>query len=79
MLIDRQDQVINLCEMKYSAAPYAIDHELADELQYKKERFIRTTKNRKAIHITMITTNGLLHNAYAGEVQCEVTADELFG
>ena len=65
--------------MNYSAASYAIDRELADNLQYKKERFVRATKNRKAIHITMITANGLLHNAYAGEIQCEVTADELFG
>lgn len=79
MLIDRQDQVVNLCEMKYSAAPYAIDKELADSLQYRRERFIRATKNRKAIHLTMITANGLLRNAYAGEIQCEVTADELFG
>lgn len=78
MLIDRQDQVVNLCEMKYSSAPYAIDKEMSDSLQYKKDRFIRATKNRKAIHLTMITAYGLLRNTYAGEVQCEVTADELF-
>ena len=78
MLIDRQDQVINLCEMKYSSAPFAIDKQMADSLRYKKDRFVRTTKNRKAIHITMITANGLLRNVYAGEVQCEISADELF-
>lgn len=32
----------------------------------------------KALHLTMITVNGLAHNAYWGMIQSEVVLDDLF-
>ena len=44
----------------------------------RKERFREITKTRKALHLTMVTINGVVHNAQWGEIQNEVTAEQLF-
>ena len=78
LLIDRNDQVINLCEMKYSLSEYAIDAEYEQKLRNKKSAFIDATNTRKAVHLTMVTTFGIKANAHSGIVQNEVKLDDLF-
>lgn len=78
LLIDRKDQVINLCEMKYSLSEYAIDAEYEQKLRNKKSAFIDATNTRKAVHLTMVTTFGIKANAHSGIVQNEVKLDDLF-
>lgn len=78
LLIDRNDNVINLCEMKFANDQYAITAEEDARLRRRKSIFQSATKTRKAIHLTMITTYGLVHNAYWNNVQSELTVDDLF-
>jgi AAA+ ATPase superfamily predicted ATPase len=78
LLIDRNDDVINLCEMKFTKAPFRIDKEYDLALQRKREIFKRKTKTQKAIHITMVTSSGLEDNSFAQDIQSQVTADDLF-
>lgn len=78
LLIDRSDDVINLCEIKYSKAPFQITNTIDASLQNKRERFIQETDTEKAVHLTMITTMGLSDNPYAWDVQSVVTMDDLF-
>jgi AAA+ ATPase superfamily predicted ATPase len=79
LLIDRNDNIVNLCEMKYSIDEFVIDAAYDKQLREKRASFIRETKTRKAVHLTMVTTYGLTHNAYWGNIQSEVTAEDLFG
>lgn len=78
LLIDRRDQIINLCEMKYSTQEYEITKRYNDEMQERKELFRSKTKTRKALHLTLVTTYGVKPNAYSGMIQSEVTMDDLF-
>jgi hypothetical protein len=78
LLIDRRDQVINLCEMKFSMHPFTIDKSYAQSLQNKVAVFKSETGTRKAIYLTMITTYGLARAAYSSMVQNELTMDILF-
>lgn len=78
MLIDRADNVINLCEMKFASQAFTIDKSYNEALRNKISRFQQVTRTRKAIHLTMVTTCGVTHNAYWNQVQSEVTADQLF-
>lgn len=78
MLIDRNDQVINICEMKYSLSEFVIDSSYERKLRNKKAAFIDATNTRKAVHLTMVTTYGIRHNSHAGIIQSEVTIDDLF-
>jgi hypothetical protein len=78
LLIDRNDQVVNICEMKYSLSEYAIDATYERDLRRKKTVFVDDTNTRKAVHITMVTTYGLRQNTHSGVIQSEVTLDDLF-
>ena len=78
LVIDRKDQVINLCEMKYSNSAFAIDQEYAMRLAARRQRFIDETGTRSAVHQTMVTTYGLVRNAYDRDIQSEVVLDDLF-
>lgn len=79
LLIDRADNVVNLCEMKFSDGPFTIDAQYARELAAKARAFRRETGTRKSILLTFITTYGLTGNAQATQlVQNELTMDDLF-
>lgn len=78
LLLDRNDRVINLCEMKFYNGEFTISRAYSENLRNKKCRFIEETGTRKAVHITMITTYGVRHNEYWNDIQSEVTADDLF-
>ena len=79
MLIDRNDQVITLCEMKYTKQRFTIDAEYDEVLQNKVWKFRKETATRKAVHITLITTVGLTQNEYFDDVQNVVEMNKLFG
>ena len=78
LVIDRDDGLVNVCEMKFCGKQYAI-REVDDlSVRNKKAAFLRATETRKAVHVTYVTTFGLVRNAYANSVQSEVTLDDLF-
>ncbi len=78
LLIARADRTINLLEMKYANTPYLISKSVMESLKRKASDFQIETKTRDAIHLTMVTPYGLSWNAYAGEIQSQITADDLF-
>lgn len=78
LVIERADQIINLCEMKYSQSEYSIDKAYDLVLRNKKAAFLAETKTRKAVHTTMITTYGLKRNMYQAGIPFEVRLDDLF-
>jgi AAA+ ATPase superfamily predicted ATPase len=79
LLIDRKDDTINLCEIKYSAGHFLIDSKYAAELRNKTEVFKSVTGTRKNVFVTLITTFGLFRNEYVTElVHSEVTMESLF-
>ena len=79
LLIDRRDQVVNLCEAKFSLGTFIISKDYAEKLREKISVFKTVSKTRKAIFLTMITTFGLERNKHATAlVQNEVVMDDLF-
>jgi hypothetical protein len=79
LLIDRRDQVINICEMKFAMAPFGITKKYADAIRNKIGVFKADTGTKKSIYFTMVTTFGLVQNEYAKSlVQNSLTMDVLF-
>ena len=78
LIIERNDRVINLCEMKFATGAFTIDKKLDENLRNKRATFREETKTRKAIHITMVTTYGVKRNQYWGNIQSEITVNDLF-
>lgn len=78
MLIARKDQVINLCEMKYSGSEYTITEKVERGIRNKIHDLMLLTGTKYAIHPTLITTYGLVPNSYSECVQSVVTLGDLF-
>ena len=78
LLIDRKDDVINVCEIKYSQNEFAIDADYEKALIHKLESFRTETKTKKALWLTMLTFAGIKRNQYKNIVLSEVTGEELF-
>jgi uncharacterized protein len=64
LLIDRQDNCINLVELKFYNAAWTLDKSDADNLALKRQVFIEKTGTKKTIFITLLTTHGAKPNEY---------------
>lgn len=78
LLIDRNDGVVNLCEMKFSGQEYAVTEEEEMKLRRRRGNYIEATQTKKAVHITMITPYGLKRNAHSSIAQNELSMNDLF-
>lgn len=78
MLITRKDQVINLCEMKYSGSEYTITEKVDKSIRNKINDLRVLTNTKYAIYPTIITTYGLVNNSYSDSIQSVITLDDLF-
>ena len=78
LLIDRNDGVINLCEMKFADSEYALDSTEESKLRNRRSAFRLDTETKKSVHITLVTTYGLRKNSHSGIVQSVVTLNDLF-
>lgn len=78
LLIDRRDQTINVCEIKFSQSEFEITKQYDTLLRTRLEKFRSASKTRKALHQTFITTYGVKDNAYKGNIQSEIVLDDLF-
>lgn len=78
LLIDRRDKAINICEAKFYSGEFAIDKAYSLKLRNKIAAFKSATKTRKAVVPTIVTTFGLKHNMYSGNIKQEVELDDLF-
>lgn len=77
-LIDRQDQVINLVECKFSNDEFVINKEYAANLRRKISVFQNSTKTKKVVNLTMITSFGVLKNEYYLELVQNSLETEIF-
>jgi uncharacterized protein len=79
LLIDRKDNCINLCELKFSITEFTIDKKYAEELAAKRRIFLAQTGTKKSVFITLISTFGVKNNAhYLNNVQNQLTMNILF-
>lgn len=79
LLIDRNDNTINLCEIKFSESRFKIDSDYELTLRERMSAFKAMKKNKhKSLQITFVTTFGVAKNNHSGIVQNEVVLDDLF-
>ena len=78
MIIDRADNIVDLCEMKFTGAPFAIDKNYDLTLRGRLQTLSDYLPKRKMPHLIFITSFGIKQNEYAGLVQDSVNLDCLF-
>jgi uncharacterized protein len=79
LLIDRSDQSINLCEIKFCAEKYVVSKADVENFQQKKMVFRYHAKTKKHLFLTLITTYGAVDNEHRlGEVDQVLELGDLF-
>ncbi len=78
LLINRADNVVNLCEIKFASGEYVVTKDEESKLRNRIETLKRTLSSRQTIHLTMITTYGVAYGKHSGIVQKQVRMDDLF-
>ncbi len=78
LVVDRADQTINICEMKFCQDTFTISADYEANLRHKLSLFAEYTRMRKSLQLTLVTTYGLGTGSHRGAVSNVVTLDELF-
>ena len=79
LVLDRKDQTINLFEMKFYNKPFVLTKDYAQNLTNKRHIFEETTKTRKLLFITLVSTFGIIPNEHSvGVINQVLTTDDLF-
>lgn len=78
LLISRNDNVVNMCEIKYYGDEFTVDKDYYRVLLKRQEQLAKEVSPKVTIHNTLITTFGLTYNEYSGIFSSIITFDELF-
>ena len=78
IIIDRADNTINLCEVKYSENLYSLDKEEYMKIQNRISVFKEATNTRSNIIPTMITTFGMKEGTYSDQIIAKIDMEDLF-
>ncbi|NVK66388.1 MAG: AAA family ATPase [Flavobacteriales bacterium] len=78
LVIDRNDGVVNLCELKFYNDTFEVTSDYAAKLRNKEAQFRSATGTKKGLYTTMITTWGIKGKHSIGLVTSDITAEVLF-
>ena len=78
LLIQRSDNVINMCEIKFVSEDFTVDKSYYRTLLSRPEKIKKIVSPKTSVHSTLITTFGLKHNEYSGAFTSVITMDDLF-
>ncbi|MBQ9546770.1 MAG: AAA family ATPase [Bacteroidales bacterium] len=78
LLLCRGDNIIDICEMKYSQSEFVVSDEYEEKLRLRNSAFAHLTKTKDALHTILVTTYGLKQNLHSGSIYSVVTMNDLF-
>ncbi|HQS93152.1 MAG TPA: ATP-binding protein [Alphaproteobacteria bacterium] len=68
LILDRDDNAISLCEIKYTTHPFVIDKTYARNLLHKIDAFEKNLNQPKQLFLTLISASGLKKNAWSEDL-----------
>jgi len=78
MIIERKDNIVNMCEIKFCNDEFAVDNNYHFTLVRRKNLLLEIVSKKTAVHNTLITTYGLKRNEYSGDFIQVITMEDLF-
>ena len=78
LLISRNANVINMCEIKYYSGEFKVNKDYYIKLLKRHTILAEKVSPRVAIHSILITTFGLMQNEYSGAFSNVIVLDDLF-
>ncbi|MCR5455464.1 MAG: ATP-binding protein [Bacteroidales bacterium] len=78
LLINRKDNIVNMCEMKFYGDNFAVNGAYERTLAHREIALSKMLNRRTVIHPVLITTYGLEYGEYSGSFVHTVVMDDLF-
>ena len=78
LLINRKDNVVNLCEMKFYNEKFTVNKAYYSKVVHRQNLLAERIPRKSVIHNVLVTTEGLTYNEYSGVFQKVITIDDLF-
>ena len=78
MVIDRADNIVNLCEMKYTGGAYAISKSEAEKLQNRIQELSSNLRGKSVISV-LVSNSSAKRNIYYNQlIYNNITLKDLF-
>jgi len=78
LIIERNDRVVNLCEMKFVNTEYEVKADYEQTLRTRQNWIVEHIKRNQNVQLVLVTTYGLKYGKHSGVFQKVVTIDQLF-
>ena len=78
LVIERDDRVTDICEMKCTEQPFSISREYDRQLLKKRDIFQEKTGTRNALKIVLVSAAGVAGTAHTEHLSEVITLDDLF-
>lgn len=78
LVIERADGITNLCEMKFTDAPFSIDANYEVRLLDKMAVYAKEAQTKQPIRLVLVSASGMADAAHTEHISRVVTLDDLF-
>lgn len=78
LVINRKDNVVNLCEMKFYNEPFTVNKDYHFKLMHRQNLIAGMLPKRSTVHQVLISTFGITRNEYSSDFQAVLQLDDLF-
>lgn len=78
LIIDRSDDVVSLCEMKYSQDDYSLQLDEEEKIHHRISKVNEHLTRKQSLHVVLVTTYALKHNSHSSVFRKVITMDDLF-
>lgn len=78
LVIDRNDNIVNLCEMKFYGGPFEATKETSEILRKREALLSAKLSKKKIVKHVLVTTFGIVRNKYSNAFSNILVLDDLF-
>lgn len=77
-MINRNDNVVNMCELKFYSGDYEVDKDYYETLLNRENLLQKEVSPKTSVRSTLVTTFGLKRNEYSNVFSNVVLMEDLF-
>ena len=78
LVIEREDKITNLCEMKYTDRPFAMDKSEEQKLLKNRDIFREISGTKQTLRLVLVSAAGVAGTAHQEHISKVITLDDLF-
>ncbi len=78
LVIEREDGITNICEMKFTDTPFAVSSSYEASLLHKVAVFREETETKQALKMVLVSAEGIAGSAHMEHIARQLTLDDLF-